>query len=55
MTLIFKVDPDILQVDIWPKFGDYSINGSAVRVEKAKVLGYWKKQRNKEIKKLGET
>ncbi len=53
MTLIFKVDPDIIQVDIWPNFGDYSINGSAVKEHC--VLGYWKKQRNKEIKKLGET
>ncbi len=51
MTLIFKVDPHIIQADIWSKFGDYSINTSAVSVQKALCVGVLKetkKYRNKE-------
>ncbi len=57
MTLTFKVDPDIIQVDSWPKFGDLRTIGLAPRPLEVKCVGALKerkKERKKETKKLGE-
>ncbi len=47
MTLIFKVGPDIIQVDIWPKFGDLRAIGLVPRPLEVKCVGALKETRNK--------
>ena len=53
MTLIFRVDPDIIQVDPGPKFNDITTIGLAPRPLEVKCVGALKerkKERNKETR-----
>ncbi len=53
VTLIFKVNPDIIQVDPWPKFGDLRTIGLAPGSLEVKCVGALKernKERNKETR-----
>ncbi len=58
MTLIFKVDPDTVQIHLHTKFCGPRSNGSPVEVIEALCVGVLGvgvlKQRNKERKKLCE-
>ncbi len=49
VTLIFKVNPDIIQVDPWPKFGDLRTIGLAPGSLEVKCVGALK-ERNKETR-----
>ncbi len=54
MTLIFKVDPDIIHVHVHMKFREPRSNGSPLGVMEVLCVGVLKqrnKERNKEIKK----
>ena len=54
MTLIFWVEPDIIQIHPHTKFRDPGPNGLAVRVLKTLSVGALKERKKQERNKLGE-